>query len=199
MFQHVELAWSNQIIGLDSAAEEFNIISDFNPADLLIHQLLKQLKINVVQTGFTFQDEKLILLQNIPETVEWVDETPRFLFPKQEVLNLKELFLFQKMKDCITANSQFNLGLKWGKKQTFIFELRLIDQDEKNVNSFERTYINKLIDTLSNGDKEVLNERFKILMNASFLNKLKTYYLFWIKKYQLNTSVPNWFEKLYLL
>ncbi|MFD1553456.1 hypothetical protein DNU06_07230 [Putridiphycobacter roseus] len=197
MFQSVELSWQKESLALDTHAEEFTIASNFNPVDLLIYQLLKQLKINSLLTVYSFRKTAPVLLVNMPSAVEWIDETPRFKFAQQDLMNLKELFLIQKLQGVIGEETCLDIGVEWGKKQTLIFDLKTVECMGNIQETYIKRYSNTLINTLSDGNLLVLNERFKILLNAPFLNRLKTYYLFWVKKHHLNYGVPSWYEKLY--
>ncbi|MFK8039514.1 MAG: hypothetical protein AB8B74_14570 [Crocinitomicaceae bacterium] len=194
MFLYVEIAFVKSGIAMSISGTEYQLINNQNADCILAFQLLKQLKLSSIQYGFTIIDDTCYLLREINPELELIDGTIRFNYNDRTVLNNNDIFLFNEFLETTgIGKGNASIFVKWGKKKEYFIDVL---NDEQNSVEFEAFYLNY---RKSVKDPIALKQRFKILLNESFLNKMKTYIQLWKTKYNIAYDLPAWFGQLYNL
>ena len=192
MFTFIEIAFLKDDVVLSTDGIEYDVLPNASPTSLVINQLLNQLKLSTIQYGFTiYQNNCLFLRENRPD-LELVDDSIRFEFTPKSLLNFKDIYLLNKFLNKARLSNSLTVSyLKWGKKSILYID---ITENEWHPFNYEIWLQKKYMDIK---ESDVLDQRFSILLNEPFLNKLKSYMLFWKSKYQIKYELPDWYQFLY--
>ncbi len=193
MFNQVNIIghWNN--IGLDDEAGEYEIYRDFDPDSLIIHCLAEQLKISVPKIGYALIDGQLALVQKIDNELEYWEDSVRFQTDLKMILNPKDFLLYEKLLSVVGRSSKIeDVRVKQGKKNELFYPAILrLKEEEMALEELQ-----SIKDKVQPQVLEVLDQRFYILLNKTYLNKLRTYILFWKKQWNIEAEIPEWFNQL---
>ncbi|MDX1349711.1 MAG: hypothetical protein R3279_05665 [Putridiphycobacter sp.] len=192
MFENIEIAAQNNGIVLSTTGQEYEICEAFSTDYLLIDQLLVQLKISTIRYGYSVYQNKLILLKECDLDMELYDDTIRFDFNHKMIINKNDIYLLNRYLELVNESvNGIEIFVRFGKKNHLFFDYTV--QGISTIN--HRNRLKRLAIDIE--DEAMLQQRFKVLLNNTFLNKLKTYFALWKQKHQVAYELPNWFQKLY--
>ena len=189
MFERIEVSARKDHIILASNGEEYEVLNNGSLDDLIIFHLLKQLKVSTLKYAYTIYQNECLYLREINNTLELVDQSIRFNLDNKNVLNNKDKYLIFNFLNSINLSIDLiDCYVKWGKKHEWYF-----DVSKRNTGMD----LNAIFESEDLED-DVLKNRFSVLLNSSFLDRLKTYTALWKRENNIVYDLPNWYEKLYL-
>lgn len=192
MFRNIEIAFITDKTVLSTSGVEYEVLIGETPHCLIVDQLLFQLKISTLKYGYAVHQNDIIFLREVIPELEILDASMRFTVTDKRIFNLNDIYLFNKFINEVSfSDSLIHLSVKWNKKLT-------IFSDCRSDNSQSDDHVKWLKNQLKHiKDSDVLDQRFWILLNQTFLDKLKTYVAFWKGKYNVAYDIPNWYQSLY--
>lgn len=194
MFSYIDIAFFKDDIAFSTSGAEYDILNTKDIDSLLVFQVLKQLKISTIQYAFTIINDECFVLRKIDPELELIDSTLRFEYNRKKALNKNDLFLFNQFLEISNLNKNHALvWVKWGRKIEYYFDI--VNDKNKSIEfkDWYQVYGSDVKDLV------VMKQRFKILLNEPFLNKLKTYIQLWKLKYNMSYELPEWYNQLYKL
>ena len=91
---------------------------------------------------------------------------------------------------------QDQFSINWGLKNEIIFPIISLNNQPPFKISNQLSHFLKPI---TNQQREDIKQRFWILLNNSYLDKLKTFILFWQQKQNINYQLPAWMDSMFEL
>jgi len=195
MFDQFNIVATKNNIGLDDQAREFETRIEFDSFDLIWHSILNQLKIQIPNFGYSFIDGEVKIWQEISPEYEFWDDSVRFNLNPKSILNTKDVVIYAMLLHLFELDFQLEeLMVQWGKKDQLICPV-LVSPNKRGI-SQNTDLVRYLTKRITDQQLNDLKQRFWILLNETYLNKLKSYMLFWQKKYETTIQLPIWCERL---
>ena len=195
MFAEYHIVARHNGVLLNRETEEFEVLPVCGVEVLIQADVFSQLKISALKFGFSLVDNRLYLMQQMEEHLEIWEDTIRFKFDARSVFNTKDLALYAMWCTCIGQRPDHDkLMVNRGGKDEVVFPVA----SEPLVKG-EQVLPNRLMDIIRSIPKNRmtdLKQRFWILLNDTYLNKLKTYVLYWHKTHGIETNLPDWCNRL---
>ncbi|MFK8046091.1 MAG: hypothetical protein AB8B72_11395 [Crocinitomicaceae bacterium] len=192
MFTKVEIANISGDVALSVEGIEYEILTDSKAECLLLDQVVKQLKLSRFQHAYCVINSEIIYLKVINSNLEIFDESVRFKYSAKKIININDIYLHHKLL-LILSKSDYSseLYVKWGRKNELFFNT----SKASNFNVDVDVLMQKLMPNSS--EELTLSSRFYVLLNDSFLDKLKTYFTFWKQTNNVELNIPSWYHSLY--
>lgn len=188
MIEEVDVILKKSNLFIDAFANEYSLIENDTCEALFNYFILKQLKISCSDLYYTKYQNQLLLIEKEISELERTEDSLRFSNKKSDLINSKDVFLYTLYSQMVWGTSQKPKGVVYGKKNELYFSYI------KPINS------NWVIDAMginfNEGEKELLSQRYYILLNESSLTKIKTYILYLTKTNNLPFNEPEWFKNL---
>ncbi len=195
IFDAVDIIHVKDSIGITATGESYALAYPFDIEILILHALAKQLKITGPAIGYAKVDNQFCLVQALDEPLEYWDESVRFQFDQKTLLNIKDLVLYTALMEKSGRGVVIeDLAIKFGKKHVLYFPL--IETSTAKTNEIAKR-LNVYLAALKPQQVADLNQRFWVLLNDTYLNKLRTYIAFWLKSNEISCEWPDWFNKLF--
>jgi hypothetical protein len=192
MFPLIEIALVNNGTVLSTNTAEYEILEGASVTCLIRYELLQQLKISTLKFGYCIIDNKCVFLREVNHFLELVDDTVRFDIDKNSVLNVNDIYLLNSfLRATNLSKGLVDVYAKWGKRIEWYYDIFETNQGDTYTENWFKAQFDE------DADSEVLRQRFSILLNQPFLDKLKTYLALWKQRNNVVYELPSWYSILY--
>ncbi len=190
MFNVIDIALIKNNVVLSTEGDEYELLETNSPSCLIINSLLKQLKVSTLNYAYAIHKGRCLYLRELNPILELVDQTCRFDLDKKNILNVIDIYLFNMFLNLSRlSNSSVECFVKWGKKIEWYFDIN----HQNNSNELS----NKVLKYPLTKENEIYKQRFLVLLNHSFLDKLKTSLSLWKIENNMVYDLPVWYDTLY--
>jgi len=175
------LLWKNTV-GITTDCLEVVKLPQTDFPKLIFQDFMNQLKISKVQIGFETNLAQLIEVE--PNGFEMLDDTIRFNLKPNNTINQSTIILYYLL--CQVLESKFELLNIYtnNTNKAELFFKSLIPFSNKSEVSLSDSLIKQLTKTLPQKEKQLMIERFFILMGAQYKDKLMLFLTYLDTKYK---------------
>ena len=190
MINQKNIIFINDNIVLSHDLVEYNIIEAALFPKLIYQEFLKRLKIPALELAIS---DSGLILEKYPSEFEQADETIVFKNQLKNAVNKMDLLTYYLLNSIL--KSDFNLNsifIENTKKPTLFFASNMPFNSENKYNN--PSIVNYLISTTKPKEITDVIDRFFILMNQQFKDKLLTFLTFIETKYNFKLNKKNFIE-----